>query len=203
MITLLAGVNGAGKSSLFGSYLRTQGYEYYNPDETAKQSRQKDKNLSLEQANSKAWMLGKKLLLRAIKNNDDFTFETTLGGKTITRILLNAAKNGRKITLIYCGLESIELHLKRVEDRVANGGHQIPEKKIRQRWLSSMENMIKLIAVCHGVSVFDNSTPLIKGKPNPKKLFAFSENQWLSLPIKDMPDWAKPLATTAIKRLSK
>ena len=202
MITVLAGVNGAGKSSLLGSSLRNNGCEYFNPDEVAKQLMTKKPELTLEEANSQAWTLGKKMLELAISHNDDYTFESTLGGNTITRILLEAAKKGTEITIIFCGLESAELHIERVAARVSKGGHHIPETKIRQRWLDSIENMMKLIMVCKNVSVFDNTTSLINGKPSPKKLFAFSGNQWLSLPIKDMPKWARPLATTAIKKLT-
>ncbi|MDD5260234.1 MAG: hypothetical protein PHD76_00130 [Methylacidiphilales bacterium] len=61
-------------------------------------------------------------LEQAIAKGSHFTFETTLGGKTITDILIDAAKKGAVIRIWYAGLESLELHLQRVASRVKKGG---------------------------------------------------------------------------------
>ena len=37
IITVLAGVNGAGKSSVAGNYIRQTGGDYYNPDEATRE----------------------------------------------------------------------------------------------------------------------------------------------------------------------
>lgn len=202
MITVLAGVNGAGKSTLLGTNLRDNNINYFNPDEVARQLMINEPDLIPMEANSRAWRIGKGFLERAIAANSDYVFESTLGGNTISGLLMEAAKNGTEISIFYCGLESPELHIKRVKERVAMGGHDIPEIKIRERWIGSLENMMRLMMVCKSISVFDNSTPVTEGKPKPRRLFAFSDNQWINQPAKDMPSWAKPLATTAMKRLS-
>ncbi len=202
MITVLAGVNGAGKSSLLGTSLRDKDINYFNPDEIARQLMNKKFDLTQAEANGQAWMIGKRFLERAIFEENAYIFESTLGGNTITRILMEASKNGTAISIFCCGLESPELHIKRVKERVAKGGHSIPETKIRQRWLDSIENMMQLIMVCKSVSIFDNTTPIMDSKPKPRRLFAFSGNQWVSQPVQDMPAWARPLATAAMKRLS-
>jgi len=67
-------------------------------------------------------------LRAAITDNTDYMFETTLGGQTVTGLLLAAAAAGYELVIWYCGLDSPERHLARVAARVAGGG---PETKVR------------------------------------------------------------------------
>lgn len=82
-IRVLAGVNGAGKSSIVGATIRDKGGEYYNPDEAAREIMAANPGLGQTEANAAAWEQGRKLLERAIDQGLDFTFETTLGGNTM------------------------------------------------------------------------------------------------------------------------
>src|SRR5688572_31158213 len=143
-ITVLAGVNGAGKSSVGGEALRASGAEYFNPDEYARQLLTQQA-LTQEKANAVAWAYGKRKLEEAIAIGTDFTFETTLGGKTITDLLIHAVGQGHTLDIWFVGLETVNLHLERVARRVAKGGHPIPEVDIRRRWIGSLENIIRLI----------------------------------------------------------
>ena len=79
-IHVLAGVNGAGKSSIGGAAVCQHGGEYFNPDEVARTLRGKAPALTQADANSAAWHLGASLLSRAIDERFEFTLETTLGG---------------------------------------------------------------------------------------------------------------------------
>ena len=96
---MLAGVNGAGKSSIVGAAIRDMGGEYYNPDEAARQIMMANPRLGQIDANGAAWEQGRKLLERAIGEGLDFTFETTLGGNTMPRLLAEAAKLSNDIVL--------------------------------------------------------------------------------------------------------
>lgn len=69
----------------------------------------------------------------AIAKGLNYAFETTLGGKTVTAKILEATKT-HDVLIWFCGLPSPELHIARVEARVAAGGHPIPEEKIRDRY---------------------------------------------------------------------
>jgi len=77
-IYVLAGVNGAGKSSLGGAAFRASGADYYDPVEVAHAVMAANPNLTQADANSAAWHQGVKLLKRAIAERKDFAFETTL-----------------------------------------------------------------------------------------------------------------------------
>lgn len=198
MITVIAGVNGAGKSSIAGASIRKKGGEYFNPDEVARDLMAEDSTLSQYDANAKAWTMGYEQLVKAITLDQDYTFETTLGGNTITQCLLEAIQNGTQVRIFYCGLSSPEMHIERVAYRVSQGGHDIPEDKIRERFTRSIHNMMQLLPHCDQVAVYDNSAPLCNGIPGIKKLFRVKAGKIQIFEI-DMPDWAKPLAATGLK----
>ena len=91
---VLAGVNGAGKSSVGGAMIRASGADYFNPDEAAQRLIAANPGLDQVKANAAAWHEGRRLLERAIAERKDFAFETTLGGSTMPRLLADAAARG-------------------------------------------------------------------------------------------------------------
>ncbi len=205
-ITVLAGVNGAGKSSVGGAFLEAGGGAFYNPDVVAREARARS-SLSLAEANALAWKQGKELLEAAIANRTDFNFESTLGGDTITRLLIEAARKGAKLNVWYAGLASVDLHLQRVAARVAKGGHPIPEDDIRRRWIGSHLNLIKLLPHVTNLRVYDNSAERDPGRgqaPEPRLVLAIT-GRAIDFPgadaVKATPEWAKPIVVAAFKAL--
>ncbi|MGJ8641357.1 MAG: zeta toxin family protein [Opitutaceae bacterium] len=202
-IYVLAGVNGSGKSSIGGAAIAARGVHYYNPDTAARELRQIHPNMTQPIANSHAWSLGRDMLVEAIEKQEIFAFETTLGGNTITKLLIQAAEDGLKVQLWYAGLESVELNLGRVKARVANGGHDIPEGDIRKRWDSSRRNLIKLLPYLHSLRLYDNSQEAdpCRGKaPHPKLLLHMEAGKIVGPKnLTGAPEWAKPIIAGALK----
>jgi predicted ABC-type ATPase len=202
LITVLAGVNGAGKSSIGGSKLHDAGLDWYNPDEVARALHAQFPDRPLDEINSQVWHEGLGRLKEAIRDNTDFAFETTLGGNTITNTLLQAIATGIRVNIWYCGLESTELHIDRVKARVARGGHDIPVDKIRARYQTSMQNLCLLATGVHQLAVYDNSQPLGgDNKPRIHLLLHF-ENDDIKVLEPNMPGWAKPVAAVCMQRIS-
>lgn len=213
-IYVIAGVNGAGKSSVAGETFRQSGSDYYNPDEAARrlmtstavshQRRRPFVNPPLTQteANSVAWHEGVRLLRRAIDEQLDFAFETTLGANTIPRLLLKGAKAGAEVYVWYVGLESPELHIARVKSRVVRGGHDISEADIRRRYEHSRINLIDLLPSLHALRVFDNSREADPARgQTPKPALVLSMERGIILEPKDLrqtPRWAKPIVAAAL-----
>ncbi|MET0541662.1 MAG: hypothetical protein ABWZ88_07895, partial [Variovorax sp.] len=156
-IFVLAGVNGAGKSSIGGAALQARKVPYFNPDLAARALQDANPNLSLEAANGHAWEYGRRGLERALEEGGNYAFETTLGANTIPDMLLAGARAGALVHVWYAGLSSPERHIQRVQDRVTAGGHAIPEHKIRERYLSSRANLVKLLPYLASLRVYDNS----------------------------------------------
>jgi predicted ABC-type ATPase len=202
-IYVLAGTNGAGKSSIGGARFRDLGADYFNPDEAARRIRDANPGISVQEANGAAWMEGKRLLERAIANDEDFAFETTLGGKTIAALLQRAVAAGIAVHIWYAALSSPELHIQRVRARVSKGGHDIPERDIRKRYDASRLNLVDLLPGLTAVRVYDNSKeadPATGAAPQPR-LLLHMENQEIreACAPETAPAWAKPILMTALK----
>ena len=118
-IYVLAGTNGAGKSSVAGAAIRERGADYFNPDEATRRIVEANPGIALNEANSQAWLQGKRLLQKAVSNRLDFAFETTLGGNTIPALREHAHDAGLAVRIWYVGLEGPDLHVARVRARVA------------------------------------------------------------------------------------
>lgn len=204
-VLVLAGVNGAGKSSVLGAMLYDADIEFFNPDAFARKLIERDPSYTPEEANSEAWSYGFSKLKQAIDTGISFAFETTLGGNSICAKLIEATAT-HDVKLLYCGLDSPEAHINRVKFRVAQGGHDIPEEKIRARWESSRLNLINLLPHVTNLLVFDNSTTVAPGEeiPDPIKLLEISERAVIFPNLEDIQtletikEWAKPLVMAAI-----
>jgi len=199
---VLAGVNGAGKSSVAGEAVRAAGGEYFNPDEATARILSANPGATLSAANAAAWLQGRRLLERAIAERLDYAFETTLGGTTITRLLGNALDAGLEVHVRYVGLEGVDLHIARVRARFAAGGHDIPEEKIRERYVQSRRNLIRLLPRLTDLTVFDNSAeqpPMQGGRPEPSLLLHTALGAMLKIaPLNSIPAWAKPIVMAAL-----
>jgi predicted ABC-type ATPase len=149
-----------------------------------------------------AWRQGKRLLERAIAERLNFAFETTLGGQTITALLESALSAPAEVRIWYVGLSSPELHIARVRSRVARGGHDIPDAKIRERFDSSRLNLIRLMPKLTELRVYDNSReadPHAGVRPEPALILHLALARIVSsCKLTATPAWAKPILRAAM-----
>jgi predicted ABC-type ATPase len=179
------------------------GADYFNPDEATHRILTANPGISLANANSAAWYEGKRLLERAIDERLDYTFETTLGGKTITALLERAIAQKIEVRMWYVGLRSPELNVERVHARVAKGGHDIPEAKIHERYRESLLNLIRLLPNLTELLVYDNTEegdPQMGKAPEPELLLHLERAKIVdSCDLALTPQWAKPILAAALK----
>jgi predicted ABC-type ATPase len=204
VLYVLAGVNGAGKSSVGGHLLERDGLTWFNPDTFARELKAAT-GCGQETANAHAWQEGIRRLDEAIANGLNYAFETTLGGKTVKAKILEATKT-HDVLLWFCGLSSPELHIARVKARVTAGGHPIPEEKIRERYPQAQLNLIKLMPHAAYIKVYDNSAEAAADGtvPDPVLVLEMENGQVIS-PAPDnlkalqrAPEWAKPILEAAL-----
>jgi predicted ABC-type ATPase len=200
---ILAGTNGAGKSSIGGATLRSYGSPYFNPDEAARRILARNPGATQAEANSAAWKEGRRLLERAIDERLDLNLETTLGGTTIPRLLAKALDRGIEVRIWYAGLSSPELHIARVRSRVAKGGHDIPEGDIRRRYHSGRLNLIRLLPRLTELRLYDNSDeadPRTGAAPMPRLVLHWIGGRVLGPhDLSSTPQWAKPIVAAALQ----
>ena len=153
--TIFAGVNGAGKTSIYQSiyYQENKNEKRINTDEmVARIGSWKDNNLQI-----KCGREAVKLIREYINGNSSFNQETTLCGNSIIKNIKTAKEKGFYIVLNYIGVENPEIAKERVKIRVSKGGHGIPEQDIEKRYYESLQNLNKVITLCDEVNIYDNS----------------------------------------------
>jgi len=201
-IYVLAGTNGAGKSSIAGAAFSEGGAEYFNPDTAAREILEAEPGLTQEQANSAAWHHGRRLLERAIAERLNFAFETTLGGSTITGLLEQALAEGLEVRVWYAGLSSPEMHVARVQKRHSRGGHDIPAANIRRRYDTGRLNLVRLLPGLTELRVYDNSIeadPESGRTPRPRLVLHMVRGRIASpKDLAETPEWAKPIVAAAM-----
>jgi len=142
-----AGPNGSGKSTitrqvpLYG--------EYVNADNL-----KKEYNLTDLEAAEKATAIRNDCVDKTI----DFTFETVLSTDRNLLLLRKAKENGYRIQCIYVLTCNPDINVARVRTRVLEGGHDVPECKIRNRYDRALKLLPQVIDVCDIMLIYDNST---------------------------------------------
>jgi len=210
-LVVLAGVNGAGKSSALSRWVCTQSapfiktgqFDWFDPDQFARELAE-GSGIELARANGDAWNEGLRRLREAIAKRQSYAFETTLGGRTLSAELVRAAAT-HDIHMLYCGLSDVDAHLRRIAARVARGGHPIPEDKVRERFISSPRNLMTLMPHLATLHVYDNSaeagTDGIAPDSNLLLMLADDELVYPKTPkqLATTPDWAKPIVMAALE----
>lgn len=153
---ILSGCNGAGKTTASYTLLPEllECNEFVNSDEFAKSLSPFDPSLVSLKASRYMLMKIKYLLSKKA----DFVIETTLATRSLTKIINEAHELGYEVTLLYFWLNSVELAIKRVKNRVENGGHNIPEDVIRRRYVTGVKYFFNIYApLCDRWVLADNS----------------------------------------------
>lgn len=182
--TLYAGVNGAGKSTIYKVVSQAPDEARINPDEILLKNGGDWKNTNDQIAAMQECV---KKLHQYIKDGVSFNQETTLSGRSIFSTVQKARENGYLIKLFYIGLESADLAVQRVQQRVQKGGHGIDEATVRKRYSVSMTALRTIIPLCDVVEIFDNTsefTSVAKYKNGEWIEFDFS-CKWL---VEALPD---------------
>ena len=153
---IMSGCNGAGKTTASYTVLPEilQCKEFINADEIAK-------GLSPFNPESVAIEAGRLMLQRIeylLERNETFSIETTLATKTYINLVRRAQEKGYRVHLIFFWLETPELAIQRVAERVSKGGHNIPIDIITRRYVAGISNLFNLFMnEVDSWMIYDNS----------------------------------------------
>jgi predicted ABC-type ATPase len=157
---MIAGPNGSGKSTLTNQLIE-DGIdlgEYINPDEIAATL-----TGDLVTRSNAAQRLANARRDDCIAQMRSFSFETVMSHISKIELMKRAGAAGFKTLLYFVGLDDPALNLARVAQRVAQGGHPVPEERILARYQRTMELLPAAIRACDRSMVFDNSRPHLAG----------------------------------------
>ncbi|MFH1593810.1 MAG: zeta toxin family protein [Candidatus Omnitrophota bacterium] len=164
-VYIIAGPNGSGKTTFATMFLPdyVKCPNFVNADLIAQ-------GLAPFEPRSAAFKAGK-LVLQQIhefaERGVDFAFETTLSGKSYVSLLSALKAKGYALHLFFLWLPSPELAIARIKDRVSEGGHNVPARDVRRRFVRGINNFLKLYESLFDTwTLFDNSRakPLLIAK---------------------------------------
>ena len=153
---IISGCNGAGKTTASYTVLPEvlDCKEFVNADEIAR-------GLSPFNPESVAIEAGRLMLQRIedlLAKDETFSIETTLATKSYINLVRRAQAKGYRVNILFFWLRTPELAMQRVAERVANGGHNIPEDIIRRRYTAGITNLFKLfIPIVDYWAIYDNT----------------------------------------------
>lgn len=125
----------------------------------------------------------------------------------MTGLLAHAASRGIAVHVWFAGLATVEQHLERVRRRASQGGHDIPEAKVRERYDRGRENLIRLMPRLASLRLLDNSTeadPARGRVPEPRLILDARAGRIivpsdLAALAAGTPGWAKPIVAAALR----
>ncbi|MFB2936121.1 zeta toxin family protein [Aerosakkonemataceae cyanobacterium BLCC-F154] len=157
-LIVIAGPNGSGKSTVAPALLQGtfRVNEFVNADAIAQ-------GLSAFAPERVAFQAGRIMLerLQQLANQRvNFAFETTLASRTFAPWIANLQQTGYLFNLIFLWLPSADIAIARVQQRVTQGGHHVPEETIRRRYNSGIRNFFQLYQpLANNWRFYDNSNP--------------------------------------------
>lgn len=154
---IFAGCNGAGKSTLFQTCTFLHELPRVNMDEIVKSFGSWKNSADVIKAGKEAV----RLVNLYLDSGVSFTQETTLCGHAILNNIEKAYSLGYEIIIYYVFVESADIAIKRIHERVKNGGHGIDENDVVRRFKESKNNLKKILQYCSEVQLFDNTEKMV------------------------------------------
>lgn len=183
----LAGPNGAGKTTFFEAYLGRLEIPYVNADRIARVLREIDPTASVDDIDRRAFGEAERLRAALVEAHLSFCTETVfsdpVGAKL--QVLQHARTRGFAAFLVFIGLDGPALSIARVKQRVLQGGHDVPDEKLRARFPRTLANLRAAIALVDEAFLFDNSS-----YDEPYRIIAVYQQGHLVSQHQPPPPWA-------------
>ncbi len=157
---IIAGANGSGKST---AYERSTiaapagGIWFINPDALAARIAGHEHLPLTPDANLEAVRRIERWLHASVDAHQTVGVETVLSTAKYRKLVERAREQGFRVRLIYVFLANATLNVLRVRDRVAKGGHDVPEDAIRARRARSFDQLTWFFEAADEAAIFDNS----------------------------------------------
>jgi predicted ABC-type ATPase len=150
---LLAGGNGAGKSTFYRTALQPRGMALVNADNIARDMAPD----STEEASYAAAQLAEHLRYDLLNKGVSFCFETVFSHPSKIDFIAQAKALGYEVVLVFIHLDNSDLNKARVAQRVSEGGHNVPEEKIESRIPRTLNHIKAALPLADEVYLLDNS----------------------------------------------
>ena len=181
---ILAGGNGAGKSTFYKTRLEPVGLPFINADILAKQLYPEQ----AEQRSYEAAKIAELMRMQLLQQGRTFCFETVFSHPSKIDFVAQAKAMGYEIVLVFIHLDAVSLNQARIAQRVSEGGHSVPADKVISRIPRVINNIQNALPLCDHCYLLDNSR-----MDDPFQQIAEIHNGNVSLKTASVPEWAKNL----------
>lgn len=185
---LLAGGDGAGKSTFYHTRLAPLCIPFINADQIAKELFPN----APETHSYRAARVAAEMRETLIKQGRSFCFETVFSHVSKIDFVAQAKARGYEVILVFIHVDSIGLNKARIAQRVEAGGHNVPYKKVEDRIPRLLANIKTVLPLCDNVYVLDNSKI-----NNPYQMIFTIRHCTLEKQRSPLPDWAEELLTSS------
>ncbi|KYC42305.1 hypothetical protein WA1_20235 [Scytonema hofmannii PCC 7110] len=191
-LVVFAGPNGSGKSTITNILRETANFpaNYINPDEIALTLRENNPNRKAYQAAQ----IAEELRQSYIDQRESFAFETVMSHPSKLKLMKQALMSGYQVELVFVATSNPEININRVRQRVAEGGHDVPADKIRERYNRTIELLPAAVEIANRVRIYDNSTI-------PQQAVVI-ENGQITYQSEEIPNWVQTTLTKLEERAS-
>jgi predicted ABC-type ATPase len=197
---LLAGPNGAGKSTLYRALVAenvlSKDLPFINADIYERENLAAIANLDARSEAARAWADSERTKLLA--NRTSFVSETVFSHPSKLNLIQQAVDSGFLVALYIVAVDTPDLLLKRVAQRVKEGGHSVPESRILSRYPRTLDNLRSAIRIASISYIYDSSSINIDAKPELKLVAVYQPNRisdairWFADPV---PDWVRTMVS--------
>jgi predicted ABC-type ATPase len=153
ILTVIAGPNGSGKSSLTRAVEMDGRDRLLDPDAVARQLNPEDPAAASLAAGRAVLQLTQEYLTRGVS----FALETTLSSPCRLAVMRKAKALGFEVRLIFVALDHPERCMRRIRNRVARGGHFVPDADVTRRYARSIANAGQALRLADIAYFYDNS----------------------------------------------
>jgi predicted ABC-type ATPase len=197
ILVMLAGSNGAGKSTFYESYLSGLGLPFVNADLIAAElragSRAAPRQLASLPADQAAQRLADEERQASIVLGRSFVTETVLSDPVGAKVamLRDARARGFEVWLFFIGIGSAALSRARVRERVdSRAGHDVPDGRIEERYPRTLANLPGAVAASSVAVLLDNDSA-----DAPYRFVALFQHGELVRRSRFSPRWAAAVLT--------
>jgi predicted ABC-type ATPase len=178
---LLAGPNGAGKSTLYDTRVRPQFAGPFINADVIQRDELRDASMA---ASYEAAQIAAKRRAEMLAQGRSFATETVFSHPSKLEVIEAARAKGFLVIVMHVGVESADLSVARVAGRQEEGGHDVPEEKIRARFDRGQPLIRQAVLHADRGMVFDNS----RLNEPPRQVLVFARGRLLKVePI--LPHW--------------
>ena len=184
---VLAGGNGAGKSTFHATRLARHGVEFVNAD-LIERELDPAADETGEPPSYRAARMARARYVERLERGTSFCYETVFSHPSKVEMIAMARAAGYRVTLVFIHLADPALNVLRVRQRVSEGGHSVPTDKIAARIPRTLAHVRDAVRLADETLLLDNGR-----RDDPFRRIAERRGDDVTIHVDPLPAWAREM----------